>query len=192
MAPTAQIPKKASYRLHEVCKHADIQPYVLRFWESEFPQLRPNRSRAGQPVYTRKDIELVLRIKRMLDDDAYTLDAAREELDLPARGKKAGRRGKAAPAGPPNSAAGSAGGSSPRAKKGIAGSSRKAEAVVRKQRYDDAVEEIASLRLLLKDVEAKLRQAEQELEEARNSETRQRERCQAAAGHLESLLERLS
>jgi len=75
------IPHKPHYKLGEVCEIADTQPYVLRFWESEFPQLRPRKSRSGHPIYTRDDIDLVLRIKRLLHEQEYTLADARTRLD---------------------------------------------------------------------------------------------------------------
>jgi DNA-binding transcriptional MerR regulator len=76
-----QIPDKPHYKLGEVCEIADTQPYVLRFWESEFPQLSPRKSRTGHPIYTRDDVDLILRIKRLLHDQEFTLADARERLD---------------------------------------------------------------------------------------------------------------
>ena len=61
-----EIPQKASYKGSEVCQYTDTQPYVLQFWASEFPQLRPRRSGGGQPVYSRRDLEVILRIKELL------------------------------------------------------------------------------------------------------------------------------
>lgn len=91
-----RIPDKAFYKVNEVCQYTETQPYVLRFWESEFPQLVPRKNRSGQKVYTRQDIELVLRIKKLLHDEEYTIAAARRRLEEesapsepvgPARGK---------------------------------------------------------------------------------------------------------
>lgn len=76
-----RIPEKAFYKMSEVCQYTETQPYVLRFWESEFPQLVPRKNRAGQKVYTRQDVELVLRIKRLLHDEEYTIAAARRRLE---------------------------------------------------------------------------------------------------------------
>jgi DNA-binding transcriptional MerR regulator len=76
-----QIPEKAHYKLGEVCEIADTQPYVLRFWETEFPQLNPRKSRTGHPIYTRDDVDLILRIKRLLHEEEFTLADARERLD---------------------------------------------------------------------------------------------------------------
>ena len=62
-----ELPRKAFYRLSEVCQYTDTQPYVLRFWESEFPQLRPEAGAGGQPVYRKKDIEVVRRFIKKQD-----------------------------------------------------------------------------------------------------------------------------
>ena len=51
-----EMPEKSQYKLSEVCQFTDTQPYVLRFWESEFPQLRPEKTRSGQPVYSRAPV----------------------------------------------------------------------------------------------------------------------------------------
>ena len=76
------IPRKALYKLGEVCQLTDTQPYVLRFWESEFPQLAPRKSRTGQRLYRQKDVDLVLQIKRLLYDDGFTIASARKKLGL--------------------------------------------------------------------------------------------------------------
>lgn len=74
------IPEKAYYRIGEVCELTGTQPYVLRFWESEFPQLSPSRSRAGHPLYSRRDLDVVMRIRKLLHEDEYTLADARARL----------------------------------------------------------------------------------------------------------------
>ncbi|HEY3174423.1 MAG TPA: MerR family transcriptional regulator [Candidatus Polarisedimenticolia bacterium] len=82
MARTAlEIPNKLFYKIGEVCELTDTQPYVLRFWESEFPQLAPRKNRSGQRVYQRKDIETVMRIKSLLYQEEYTIAGARRKLD---------------------------------------------------------------------------------------------------------------
>ena len=81
MKPTPEVPNKLFYKIGEVCELTDTQPYVLRFWESEFPQLAPRKNRSGQRVYQRKDIDTVLRIKRLLYDEEYTIAGARKKLD---------------------------------------------------------------------------------------------------------------
>ena len=88
MEPQARsIPPKRNYRINEVCEYTDTQPYILRFWESEFPQLNPAKSRGGSPVYSRKDIELVLRIRQLLYDEEYTIVGARRRLDQELKGR---------------------------------------------------------------------------------------------------------
>ena len=77
------IPRKLFYKLHEVCELTDTQPYVLRFWESEFSQLAPTRGPGGQRMYRRRDIDLVLQIKKLLNEEGQTIAAAREKLGMP-------------------------------------------------------------------------------------------------------------
>jgi DNA-binding transcriptional MerR regulator len=76
-----QIPDKTHFKIGEVCRITDTQPYVLRFWESEFPSLAPQKTRSGQRVYRRQDIEMVLRIKQLLYEEAYTIAGARKQLE---------------------------------------------------------------------------------------------------------------
>ncbi|HZI93497.1 MAG TPA: MerR family transcriptional regulator [Patescibacteria group bacterium] len=76
-----EIPNKLFYKIGEVCEITDTQPYVLRFWESEFPQLAPRKNRSGQRVYQRKDIDTVIRIKKLLYEEEYTIAGARRKLD---------------------------------------------------------------------------------------------------------------
>lgn len=81
------------YKIGEVCAMTDTQPYVLRFWESEFPVLAPRKSRSGQRLYEKKDVDLVLQIKKLLYDEEYTIAGARkrlEELGFTAAGGGAG------------------------------------------------------------------------------------------------------
>src|SRR5262245_27592534 len=75
-------PRKALYKISEVCQITETQPYVLRFWESEFPQLAPRKSRSGQRLYRQKDVELVLQIKRLLYEEGFTIAGARQRLGL--------------------------------------------------------------------------------------------------------------
>jgi DNA-binding transcriptional MerR regulator len=74
--------RKGFYKIGEVCQITDTQPYVLRFWESEFPQLAPKKSRNGQRIYRRKDVDLVLQIKRLLYEEGYTIAGARKKLGM--------------------------------------------------------------------------------------------------------------
>lgn len=77
--------KKLFYKIGEACKLLDIQPYVLRYWETEFPFLSPGKSKSGQRVYSAKEIELIRRIKALLYDEGYTIAGAKKRLetDLP-------------------------------------------------------------------------------------------------------------
>jgi DNA-binding transcriptional MerR regulator len=70
---TDAIPDKLFYKLNEVCQYTATQPYVLRFWESEFPFLKPKKSRGNQRLYVRREVEKVLEIKRMLYEEGHTL-----------------------------------------------------------------------------------------------------------------------
>jgi len=84
LAPTAadpEIPNKLYFRIGEVAKLAGIKPYVLRFWESEFSTLGPKKSGTGHRLYRRKDVELVLEIKRLLYDRRFTIEGARKVLE---------------------------------------------------------------------------------------------------------------
>jgi DNA-binding transcriptional MerR regulator len=79
--PVPEIPNKLYFRIGEVAKLAGIKPYVLRFWESEFPGLGPKKSGTGHRLYRRKDVELVLEIKRLLYEKRFTIEGARKSLD---------------------------------------------------------------------------------------------------------------
>jgi DNA-binding transcriptional MerR regulator len=72
--------KKLYYSIREVSKIADVEQYVLRFWETEFEQLKPQKNRAGNRIYTNKDIEFVLLIKSLLRDKKYTIEGAKQVL----------------------------------------------------------------------------------------------------------------
>lgn len=75
------VPDKLYYKATEVCQITDTQPYVLRFWESEFPQLSSEKNRNGQRVYRREDIDLIFRIKKLLYEEEYTIASARKAID---------------------------------------------------------------------------------------------------------------
>ncbi|MGB6946574.1 MAG: MerR family transcriptional regulator [Bryobacteraceae bacterium] len=92
-----EIPDKLYFRIGEVSRLAGIKPYVLRFWETEFSSLGPKKSGKGHRLYRRKDVELVLEIKRLLYDNRYTIEGARKYLD--ARSRDAGAKAAAASAG---------------------------------------------------------------------------------------------
>src|SRR5216110_1413088 len=70
------------YKIGEVCKLADVQPYVLRYWETEFPALAPNKSGGGQRLYTQREIDIILRIKQLLYSEGFTIAGAKKKLDL--------------------------------------------------------------------------------------------------------------
>jgi DNA-binding transcriptional MerR regulator len=80
-----EIPDKLYFRIGEVSRLAGIKPYVLRFWETEFSSLGPKKSGKGHRLYRRKDVELVLEIKRLLYDKRYTIEGARKFLDARTR-----------------------------------------------------------------------------------------------------------
>ncbi len=72
---------RETLKLNEVCKLAGVQPYMLRFWGQEFPQLEAGKSRTGQRVFRRDQVELILEIKRLLFDEGLTIAGARKRLD---------------------------------------------------------------------------------------------------------------
>jgi DNA-binding transcriptional MerR regulator len=69
------------YKIGEVCKIADVQPYVLRYWETEFPALAPNKSGGGQRLYTQHEIDIILRIKQLLYSEGFTIAGAKKKLE---------------------------------------------------------------------------------------------------------------
>jgi DNA-binding transcriptional MerR regulator len=75
-----RVPDKEAFRIGEVADLAGVTPSVLRFWESEFPTLRPTKTRAGQRLYRRVDVEKVMRIRDLLYDRGFTIDGARRAL----------------------------------------------------------------------------------------------------------------
>lgn len=83
------IPEKLFFKIGEVCELAGVQAHVLRYWESEFPMLAPQKNRAGQRVYRKRDVEIALRVKELLYEDQYTIAGAKKRLanDLRAGGK---------------------------------------------------------------------------------------------------------
>ncbi len=76
------IPDRLYFRIGEVAELCDLPTYVLRFWETEFPQLRPTKGSTGQRMYRRSDVETALRIKRLLYEEGFTIPGAREHLKL--------------------------------------------------------------------------------------------------------------
>ncbi|HSQ22982.1 MAG TPA: MerR family transcriptional regulator [Pyrinomonadaceae bacterium] len=82
----AAIPQKLFFKIGEVCELAGVQAHVLRYWETEFPMLAPQKNRAGQRTYRRRDVEMALRIKELLYDEQYTIAGAKKRLASELRG----------------------------------------------------------------------------------------------------------
>ncbi len=80
------IPEKLFFKIGEVCEITNTQAHVLRYWESEFPMLAPQKNRAGQRTYRKRDVEMVLRIKELLYEDQYTIAGAKKKLQNDLRG----------------------------------------------------------------------------------------------------------
>ena len=74
------VPKKLYYRIGEACRAVDIQPYVLRYWETEFDALAPGKSKSGQRVYTEQELGVIRRIKELLYEEGYTIAGAKKRL----------------------------------------------------------------------------------------------------------------
>jgi DNA-binding transcriptional MerR regulator len=81
MASKARVQKRLYYKIGEACKALGIQPYVLRYWETEFPALTPSKSRSGQRVYSEKELEVIRRIKELLYEEGYTIAGAKKKLE---------------------------------------------------------------------------------------------------------------
>ncbi len=200
----SEFPQKDFYKLSEVCQYTDTQPYVLRFWESEFPQLSPDKRGGGARVYRKSDIDLVCRIKQLLYDEEYTIAGAREVLDdettrggkrrRPAAAKKAAPKAEPAPA--PRAEV-------PRPVQQSFEDAAEEQATehespnefdvdsVSRARYEDAVDEIDHLRLQLKEAEKGLRKSEAAQTTAEEVAAQYRDRAVRAVNRLESLLKNL-
>lgn len=81
------IPDKLYYKIGEVSEITGIEPYVLRYWESEFKIMSPSRSKSKQRLYRKKDLELILEIKRLLYDERFTIEGAKKRLQKMGRGR---------------------------------------------------------------------------------------------------------
>src|SRR6202789_3383230 len=81
IAAATEIPDKLYFRIGDVARLAGIKPYVLRFWETEFPSLGPRKSGTGHRLYRRKEVEMVLEIKRLLYEQRFTIEGARKYLE---------------------------------------------------------------------------------------------------------------
>ena len=98
-SPSGQeIPDKLYFRIGEVSRIVGVKPYVLRFWESEFPSIAPKKSGTGHRLYRRKDVERFLEIKRLLYEKRYTIEGARKELEGKTK-QNASKRNRADPQG---------------------------------------------------------------------------------------------
>jgi len=94
LQPTPEIPDKLYFKIGEVSELLGVEPYVLRYWETEFPILQPKKSGTGHRLYRRKDVELLLRIKHLLKEKRYTIEGARQTLQSEVRAPKASRAPK--------------------------------------------------------------------------------------------------
>ena len=88
MAQTTSENAEVRYKIGDVCRIADVQPYVLRYWESEFPVLAPDRSVPGPRTYSARELDLIGQIKRLLYDEGYTIAGAKKRLEAEASGAK--------------------------------------------------------------------------------------------------------
>jgi DNA-binding transcriptional MerR regulator len=75
------VAKKLYYKIGEACKRVDIQPYVLRYWETEFTALSPDKSKSGQRVYSDRDLQVIGRIKELLYEEGFTIAGAKKKLE---------------------------------------------------------------------------------------------------------------
>jgi DNA-binding transcriptional MerR regulator len=91
-----EIPDKLYFKIGEVSELLGVEPYVLRYWETEFSVLSPKKSGTGHRLYRRKDVELLLRIKHLLRDKRFTIEGARQSLQAEAKAPKLPRAGKMA------------------------------------------------------------------------------------------------
>lgn len=102
-----EIPDKEHFRIGEVCRLTETKPFVLRYWETEFPMLQPHKTPRGHRLYRRQDIETVLEIKRLLYEEGFTIAGARRHLrsspagngGAPSSAAASARNAKTSPAG---------------------------------------------------------------------------------------------
>ncbi len=80
------LPEKKYFRIGEVCKFSGLPAHTLRYWESEFPLLKPKKTTTGQRIYQRQDLEIIFWIKHLLYEQKYTIDGARKKLNELFRG----------------------------------------------------------------------------------------------------------
>ena len=89
-----KIPNKLFFKIGEVCELTETQPYVLRYWESEFPALAPAKNNSGQRIYRRRDMETILRIKALLYEEGFTIAGAKKRLEQEVKEEGAGGGGQ--------------------------------------------------------------------------------------------------
>jgi len=197
LSVTPNIPEKPFFRVNEVCQLTDTQPYVLRFWESEFPQLSPDHGHGGKPVYKKGDVELILQIKHLLYEEEYTLAGARQVLSgaapaglKPAKVKVSAK--KRAQADESDSRQLNLEAAVPEHAAPVYSEPTHLEVQgISKERYDDAVEEITHLRLHLSEAETRLRRADSERDKAMNEAEQLRDKRERIIGRLEAILHRV-
>jgi DNA-binding transcriptional MerR regulator len=85
LPPATEIPDRLYFRIGDVARICGVEPYVLRFWETQFPNLKPNKGGTGQRLYRRREVELALRIKQLVHNEGYTLAGARQALEVAPR-----------------------------------------------------------------------------------------------------------
>ncbi len=191
MSVTPNIPQKSFFRVNEVCQLTDTQPYVLRFWESEFPQLSPDHGSGGKPVYKKDDVELILQIKRLLYEEDYTIAGARQVLSGKARPAKPKSAPKNKTPAPETRRPKQLELNAPLPEREVAAHVAAPlldEQGISKERYEDAVEEITHLRLHLTEAKTLLRRADTEREKALNETELLRDKRERAIGRLEAIL----
>ncbi len=84
--PASEIPDKLFFKIGEVCDIVGVQAHVLRYWETEFPMLQPQKNPSGQRNYRRRDVEMALRIKQLLYEEGFTIAGAKRKLSSEGRG----------------------------------------------------------------------------------------------------------
>jgi DNA-binding transcriptional MerR regulator len=87
LSQMSEIPDRLYFRIGDVARICGVEPYVLRFWETQFPSLKPNKGGTGQRLYRRREVELALRIKKLVHDEGYTLAGARQALESTPRSR---------------------------------------------------------------------------------------------------------
>lgn len=89
-SPALAIPDKLYFRIGEVARLARVEPFVLRYWETEFPALKPGKSSHGQRLYRRREVELALTIKSLLHEQGFTIAGARKQLQIQHKSRQTG------------------------------------------------------------------------------------------------------